>query len=563
MGITPITVLLAFCALPICVSVYQSFVVWDGLQPVSWGGLQGYRDVLSAHRLVFIRELIIRAFLVASIDVLLAVPLADFILRIKSKNWRWLFLLSLNIPFLVSGVTRSFGWFHILNQNGFLNYLWHIPFPNAGPVASILFSRTAVIVALIGSTFPFAVFPIVLTLPNSESSFWTASEELGTGRITRIARLVIPLASSGILIGWFSVFWLSFGSSVEASVLDGPIEISLGKITSELLSANAFAAVYALSSILIVAFFGLALLWVALSCVNRFAGRLEPGRVFTFLTKLPVFDLPRRKMNTNSRIGSLLERILVGAFLLLFLFAPVWVVLVLSLSQHIPSADSFVKGLTLEWYVRAFRGDAVKEALANSLTISVCVATVSAISAFFLGMTWWTRAWRRMVIVTLALLALIPADVYALGLLQIHKSLGFKGASLLWVGFAQVAWCLPFSTAAVFASNNTLDSRLFQVGREMHASWWLLARKVLLGITWPGLASAAIIGFLLSVNEYTRASYLSGSRQILTQYLYGQMRSGADPSVYAIGAGAILVVLLLFGLLLLLLRSVSRTVENI
>jgi len=57
----------------------------------------------------------------------------------------------------------------------------------------------------------------------------------------------------------------------------------------------------------------------------------------------------------------------------------------------------------------------------------------------------------------------------------------------------------------------------------------------------PGLVSAFIFSFLLSLNEFTRAFYLAGRQNTLPVVLFGKMNSGASSTIYAM-SGAIFLV---------------------
>jgi ABC-type spermidine/putrescine transport system permease subunit II len=564
MSVVPLSVLLLICVLPIAVTLYESVARWDGLSQIGWGDWRGYGQIVSEQRLAIIREIALRSFVAASVSVLIAVPFAEFIARRKSSLWRWLLLMSLNIPFLVSSVSRAFGWFHILNQNGFVNRFWLTLYPNAEPLRWLIFNRGSVILTIVAATFPFAVFPVFLSLPSSRNSFWLACDDLGVGAWRRITRVVLPLSWYGILIGWFCVFWLAFGTSVEASVVDGPVEISLGKLVNQLLSANQFASVYALGSIIVSVFFTLA---VFVYLLLRISGK---SAVKVRRLRLPDLSFLHAKLrrardhfviqySSVARPLKLVAPILVGALILIFLYAPVWSILLLSLLKESPIGGHSLGGLSLVWYFGAFDSEDVRKACLNSFSIAIPVGLFSAALSFFFGLTWWNRRLKWLVIAGLITLALLPPDIHALGLLRIYKGVGFNGSSLLLLGTSHLALALPYCTAVVFAANTSVNPFLFNAGLELGASRGILVRRILLGITWPSVLSAFIIGFLLSINDYTRASYLSGSKLMLSQYIYGRMRSGTDPTVYAIGGANVVATILLFCVALLLLKKRTKT----
>lgn len=43
-----------------------------------------------------------------------------------------------------------------------------------------------------------------------------------------------------------------------------------------------------------------------------------------------------------------------------------------------------------------------------------------------------------------------------------------------------------------------------------------------------------LVALLLTSNEHVRGKYISGSRQLLSEYIYGKMQSGTVPTIYAL-----------------------------
>jgi spermidine/putrescine transport system permease protein len=566
MAILPVVIIGLLCILPLTVVVWQSFVVWDDLRPMGWGTLHGYREILQPQRMAIIRELVLRAAIVACIDIAVAVPLAEFIVRRRSSHWRWALLLSLNVPFLISASARAFGWFHLFNNQGIIARILNSLVPGTPPIDWLIYTRTSVVITLVATTLAFAVFPIALALPGHADTIWAASEEMDVGAFTKLRRLVLPLGAPGVFVGWFCAFWMAFGSSVEASVVDGPQERSLGQVINQLRSANEFSAAYALSSFIVLAFIVFA---VFLFFVSRGGLLLSQWQAVQRQRAYEALAItPKQAQQSGRPSWSMLNRhngmrvvsgLLAGIVIFVFLFAPVWSILLLSLSPN--SSQGHFRFIDATWYLKAFASDTVREAWRNTLTIAFWTGITSAAIATILGLSWWGGRWRILVSCGLIVLALLPPDAYSLGLLVVYQGLGFKGASLWLVWASDIALALPYCTAVVFAVNSSVDVTLFAASMEFGASRSVLFHRVILGLTWPGMVSAFIVGFLLSMNDYTRASYLSGSNQMLSLYVYGQMKSGADPSVYAIGGINVMVSLALFLSVLGLLKLAQRRIS--
>lgn len=189
MAIIPCLCLLFLCLIPMFVVLHESLVTWDGLRQVGWGSTQGYKEILQPQYVTALSELVFRGVIVATIDIIIGIALADFIVRRKSAIWRWTLLMTLNVPFLVNATSRSYGWLHLLNLNGFVNSFLTSTIPHATPLRWLIYTRTSIVITLIAATLPFVVFPVVLALPSSRNSFWIACDEIGANTGTNSSAL--------------------------------------------------------------------------------------------------------------------------------------------------------------------------------------------------------------------------------------------------------------------------------------------------------------------------------------------------------------------------------------
>lgn len=544
---------------------YESMTRWTDLQRVGWGTCEGYLRIFRPDVLGPLGEIVFRAGLTATLDLALAIPIADCLIRLR-PSLRAVILLILTVPFVVSPTSRAFGWFQILNQAGYLNGFVHSIAPNAPPITWLLYNRGSVIITLVAATLSFSVFPIVLTLPSGRSSVWSACSDMGTSYFMRLRRITIPLALPGIAISWVCVFWLAFGSSVEASVVDGPTELSIGRIINGLLSAGQFAAASALG-FCIAAAFGLSGggAYILLNRIKRNQrtriGSTANKRDIPSTAPFTKGSEPAEITASSARSGAVVRaaRIIVGAsfigLVLAYVLAPVAAVIAMSLTGV---SDVGATNPTLRYYFAAFHSGPIKDAWITSLSVAIPVGLSCGVLSFACGLSWLNKRWRIAVICAMAILALLPPDVYVLGLLSLARSLGSRQASLVWVAVAQTAGALPFCTAIIFAVNSTFDPFLLNVGRELGASRLRLLYSVLFRLTWHGVASAFLMAILLSLNDYTRVSYLSGSVQFLTLYIYGKMKSGTDPTVYAVGSINAIGAILFFFFALLVIKLSGR-----
>jgi putative spermidine/putrescine transport system permease protein len=165
---------------------------------------------------IFWRTLRIAA-LTTLICAVIGVP-ESYILSRMRDPWRSIFLLIIIGPLLVSVVVRAFGWSMLLGSQGLVNQA----LAALGlPPARILYTETAIVIALVHVMLPFMVIPVWTALqkldPMVEAAAWT----LGASRFTALRRIVLPQVSLGMLSGSLIVFGLSASSFAIPALLGG------------------------------------------------------------------------------------------------------------------------------------------------------------------------------------------------------------------------------------------------------------------------------------------------------------------------------------------------------
>ena len=158
--------------------------------------------------------------LVASLCVAFGWPLAFFIARLPPGRARlWLALAM--IPFWTSVLVRTAAWFVLLAREGPANAaLLALGFVDA-PV-QLIFTRFAVVVAMVHMMLPFAILAIHASLSRSDPWLSRAAASLGAAPLRRVWSVHLPASLPGIAAGFVTVFVVSAGFYVTPALLGGP-----------------------------------------------------------------------------------------------------------------------------------------------------------------------------------------------------------------------------------------------------------------------------------------------------------------------------------------------------
>jgi len=152
--------------------------------------------------------------------LLLAYPLA-YLLAFKVKRHKNLLYMAVIIPLWVSYLVRAYAWKIILGQEGILNgFLLSVGLIEA-PLTVLLYSKWAVMLALVHIYTPFTLMPIYAVLESIAPALKEASQDLYASRWKTFWHVVLPLSLPGVVAGCTFAFVLSMGDFIAPVLLGG------------------------------------------------------------------------------------------------------------------------------------------------------------------------------------------------------------------------------------------------------------------------------------------------------------------------------------------------------
>ncbi|MFO1440275.1 MAG: ABC transporter permease [Verrucomicrobiaceae bacterium] len=200
---------------------------------------------------------------------------------------------------------------------------------------------------------------------------------------------------------------------------------------------------------------------------------------------------------------------LVTLAVLVFFFAPLVMLVVNSFNASRFGGEW--EGFTWQWYERLWDADEVWDAL----FITLKIAAVSSVTAMVLGtlaayalhrFRSWLQSFHSM-LVTLPLV--MPDILMGMSLLAFFVALGVElGMATIWI--AHVTFCVSFVTMVVLGRLQDFDFTLLDAARDLGASPWVAASKVLVPLLLPGILAGGLLAFTLSIDDYVITFFVSG-----------------------------------------------------
>lgn len=229
------------------------------------------------------------------------------------------------------------------------------------------------------------------------------------------------------------------------------------------------------------------------------------------------------------------------------IYAPPLYLLAISFNPALQPGLPNLSDITVKWYAALPQEDALVAALQQSAIVATLTATLATLLSLAAALAYFELHRTRTVwFLTVILPMFVPGVIQGLALSTVFTRIGVK-ASVLTITAGHLLWAMPFAFIVILTSFAAVKPAYLMAAADLGASRWRQFRDVTLPLILPGLLSAFIFSFLLSLNEFTRSFYLAGRQNTLPVVLFGKMNGGASPTIYAMsGAIFLLSVALVF-----------------
>jgi spermidine/putrescine transport system permease protein len=215
---------------PLASFLAYSFFRMEGGQIVADFNLGNYRRFITdAIFIPILWRTCLLCLAVAALTILIGFPVAFLLANLKARR-RYLVLLMVLVPLLMSYIIKIYAIRSILGGTGFLNrFLLWTGFVDA-PLTFFVFNLNAVLLTLTVLLIPFAILPIFLSLERIPRDLIEASSDLGASNLQTFARIILPLSVPGIVTAASFVFVLAIGDFLTPQMVGGQSGFTFGRI---------------------------------------------------------------------------------------------------------------------------------------------------------------------------------------------------------------------------------------------------------------------------------------------------------------------------------------------
>lgn len=225
---------------------------------------------------------------------------------------------------------------------------------------------------------------------------------------------------------------------------------------------------------------------------------------------------------------------LISIAIALFLISPVVITVIYSFNSGY--RVTAWEGFSLKWYKSALENISLWTAIKNTLLIAIANTLISTLLGTLAAYSLARFRFRfKMIFRNLIYIPVIlPEIIFGIALLSFFNLLSVE-PGLTTVILSHVTFTVSFVTLIVGARFDKFDFRLEEAALDLGASHLTAFFKVVLPVIAPGVVSAAIFAFTLSVDDFIITFFTAGTgSSTLPVKIYSMIKFSITPEINAI-----------------------------
>lgn len=240
---------------------------------------------------------------------------------------------------------------------------------------------------------------------------------------------------------------------------------------------------------------------------------------------------------------------------ILYLVLPILIMILYGFNDSGAKRVSFRwQGFSLFAYRNLFLKADLTAALKNSLLIAIVSTLMATVMGTLIALALVRYRYRGRTATDLVLFANISAPEIVLGasLLSLFLSFGVP-RGLVTIILAHAMFNIAYVAVTVRARLTGFDRHLEEAAQDLYAGPWTTFSRVTFPLIYPGILAGALLAFALSIDDFVITNFNSGSTQTFPLWVFGAVKVGIPPQVFAMGT-----LIFMFGVLL----AVANVVLN-
>ena len=249
--------------------------------------------------------------------------------------------------------------------------------------------------------------------------------------------------------------------------------------------------------------------------------------------------MPKRQRFIPSALSSF------TGLVFLFLYAPIVVLVILSFNRS--RFSTIWQGFSWHWYQLAYRDSELIASLRMSLIVAFFTTIIATVIGTMAALTLarYRIRFQQMTEILVYLPVIIPEIVIGFSTAALFGLAGIR-FGLSTIVAAHVAFAISYVIFIVRARIAGFDPRLEEAAMDLGATPLQTFFCVTLPVILPGIISAALLVFTISLDDFVITSFVAGpGASTLPIKIYSMVKTGVTPEINAISTILLVVTILL------------------
>jgi spermidine/putrescine transport system permease protein len=230
--------------------------------------------------------------------------------------------------------------------------------------------------------------------------------------------------------------------------------------------------------------------------------------------------------------------LLFALLVLVYMFLPIFVVILMSFNQPASRLGYDFDGFTLDNWTNVCGPYQMCSSVWISIRIGLAATLVATALGSLMAFAMVRHRFRGRAATNLLIFLPMASPEIVMGssLLALFVNAGLAGRLGFWTIFvAHVMFCLSFVVVTVKARLAGMDPRLEQAAMDLYANEWQTFWRVTLPLVFPGILSAALLSFSLSFDDFIITNLNAGQTVTFPMFVWGAAERGVPMQVNVIG----------------------------
>ncbi len=224
------------------------------------------------------------------------------------------------------------------------------------------------------------------------------------------------------------------------------------------------------------------------------------------------------------------------ALVFAYLLVPILIMALFGFNDHTGRFNLTWEGFTLDHYRNIFQIPELVSSLKNSLVIAALSTVVATIlgTLIALALTRFRFRGRSGLNLFIFIPMATPEIILGVSLLAMFVSLNVT-TGFMTIVIAHIMFSISYVVVTVKARTSGLDGSLEEAASDLGATPWVTFWTVTFPLIFPGIMAAALLAFVLSIDDYVITTFNSGATVTFPLWIYGVSRFGVPAQVNVMG----------------------------